>query len=54
MKDHAMCKQNDWELDLTPEQITEIERRLSEDEPFATDDEVKATFERIGVTQPDS
>ena len=31
---------------LTPEQLAEIERRL-EDEDFATDDEVRAFFDRI-------
>lgn len=31
---------------LTPEQIAEIERRLEEDD-VATDDEVKAFFERL-------
>jgi hypothetical protein len=40
----------DWDLSdiyLTPEQIAEIERRLAEDEPFATDAEVRATFDRL-------
>jgi hypothetical protein len=32
---------------LTPEQVAEIERRLSDDEPFATDDEVRAVFRRL-------
>jgi hypothetical protein len=32
---------------LTPEQIAEIERRLSDDEPYATDAEVRATFDRL-------
>ena len=31
---------------LTPEQLAEIERR-SEDEDFATDDEVRAFFDRM-------
>jgi hypothetical protein len=31
---------------LTPEQLAEIERRL-EDEDFATDDEVRAFFDRM-------
>jgi hypothetical protein len=32
---------------LTPEQIAEIERRLSDDEPYATDEEVRAVFRRL-------
>jgi putative addiction module component (TIGR02574 family) len=32
---------------LTPEQIAEIERRLSDDEPYATDEEVRALFDRL-------
>jgi len=35
------------EIELTPEQIAEIERRLEEDD-VATDAEVKAFFDRIG------
>jgi hypothetical protein len=38
-KDEHVC--------LSPEQIAEIERALSDDEPFATEDEVRATFERL-------
>ena len=34
-------------FDLTPEQVAEIERRLSDDEPFATNDEVRAVFHRL-------
>jgi hypothetical protein len=34
-------------IDLTPAQIAEIERRLSDDEPFATEAEVRATFNRL-------
>jgi hypothetical protein len=34
-------------IELTSEQIAEIKRRLSNDEPFATDAEVRATFERL-------
>jgi hypothetical protein len=33
--------------ELTSEQIAEIERRLADDEPFASDAEVRATFERL-------
>jgi hypothetical protein len=32
---------------LTPGQIEEIERRLADDGPYATDEEVRATFERL-------
>ena len=35
------------DLYLSPEQIAEIERCLSDDEPFATDEEVKSVFERL-------
>jgi len=35
------------EIHLTTEQIAEIERRLSDDEPFASDEEVRATFDRL-------
>jgi hypothetical protein len=34
-------------LSLTPEQISEIERRLGNDEPFATEAEVRETFDRL-------
>ena len=34
-------------VSLTPEQIAEIERRLSDDEPFASEAEVRATFDRL-------
>ena len=34
-------------VSLTPEQVAEIERRLSDDEPYATDDEVRSAFERL-------
>ncbi len=32
---------------LTPEQIAEIERRVAEDGPYATEEEVRATFARL-------
>jgi hypothetical protein len=32
---------------LTPEQIAEIKRRMSDREPFATDGEVRRTFARL-------
>ena len=35
------------EIHLTTEQIAEIESRLSDDEPFASDEEVRATFDRL-------
>jgi len=37
----------DAQIDLTPEQIAEIERRLSDAEPFATDEQVRAVFDRL-------
>ena len=39
--------QDDPKLLLTPEQIAEIERQLSDDEPYATDEEVRAVFDRL-------
>jgi hypothetical protein len=42
-----MCEDNDWEFILTLEQIAEIERRLSDDEGFASDEEVRALIERL-------
>jgi len=39
--------QDSSDIHLTPEQIAEIERRLSDDEPFASDAEVRSTFERL-------
>ena len=36
----------DDDIELTPEQLAEIERRL-EDEDIATDEEVKAFFDRM-------
>ena len=35
------------DIRLTSEQIAEIERRLSDQEPYATDAEVRATFARL-------
>ena len=37
----------DQSLELTPEQIAEIERGLFDDEPYASDDEVRRTFARL-------
>jgi len=34
-------------LYLSPEQIAEIERCMSDDEPFATEEEVRAVFARL-------
>jgi hypothetical protein len=42
-----MCEDNDLEFNLTPEHIAEIERRLSDDEGFASDDEVRALIDRL-------
>jgi hypothetical protein len=39
--------QGQHDPDLRPEQIAEIERRLSDDEPYATDDEVRAVYHRL-------
>jgi hypothetical protein len=35
------------DLYLSPEQIAEIERCMSDDEPYATEEEVRSTFERL-------
>jgi hypothetical protein len=37
----------DSDMQLTPEQIAEIERRLSGDEPYATGEEVRDLFARL-------
>jgi hypothetical protein len=43
----AFLDQQNPELYLSPEQIAEIERRMSEDGPYATDEEVRAVFARL-------
>jgi hypothetical protein len=40
-------EQEQADIHLTPDQIAEIERRLSDDEPYASDEEVRATFDRL-------
>jgi len=35
------------DLYLSPEQIAEIERRVSDDGPYATDEEVRSFFARL-------
>ncbi|HEV7983573.1 MAG TPA: hypothetical protein VGP86_11810 [Xanthobacteraceae bacterium] len=35
------------DIHLTPEQLAEIERRVSDSEPFATDEEVRSMFARL-------
>ena len=39
--------QQNPDLYLSPEQIAEIERRASDDGPYATDEEVRLVFERL-------
>jgi hypothetical protein len=34
------------DIQLTPAQIAEVERRMPDDEPFATDEEVRSAFVR--------
>ena len=34
-------------MQLTPEQIAEIERRLNDDEPYATSEEVRDLYARL-------
>jgi hypothetical protein len=43
----SFVRQESEDVPLTAEQIAEIERRLADDEPYATDDEVRATFDRL-------
>jgi hypothetical protein len=35
------------DIQLTPEQVAEIERRLNDDEPYATSDEVRDLYARL-------
>jgi hypothetical protein len=37
----------DKEVHLTPEQIAEIERRLSDDEGFVSDEEARVVIDRL-------
>ena len=40
--------EQDWSnISLTPEQIAEIERSLANSEPYASDAEVRAVFQRL-------
>ena len=39
--------QENPDLYLSPEQIAEIERCMSDDEPFASDEEVRSVFARL-------
>jgi hypothetical protein len=39
--------EDDDNVHLTPEQVEEIERRLSDAEPFATSEEVRRTYDRL-------
>lgn len=43
----AFLDQQNPDLYLSPEQIAEIERCMSDDEPFATDEEVRSVFARL-------
>jgi hypothetical protein len=40
-------EQGEIDLDLTAEQIAEIESSLADSEPYATDAEVRAVFRRL-------
>jgi hypothetical protein len=42
-----MYQEGEWDFVLTPEQIAEIERRLADDEGFASDEEVRALIDRL-------
>jgi hypothetical protein len=40
-------EQDKLDIQLTPEQIAEIERSLADSEPYASDTEVQAVFQRL-------
>jgi hypothetical protein len=40
-------EQDNLDIQLTPEQIAEIERSLADSEPYASDTEVQAVFQRL-------
>jgi len=42
-----LLEQDGLDVRLTPEQIAEIERGLADDEPYASDEEVRAVFQRL-------
>jgi len=43
----AFLDQQNPDLYLSPEQIAEIERCMSDDEPFASEEEVRSVFARL-------
>jgi hypothetical protein len=43
----AFLDQQNPDLYLSPEQIAEIERRMADDGPYASDEEVRETFDRL-------
>jgi hypothetical protein len=43
----AFLDRQNPELYLSSEQIAEIERRLDDDGPYATDEEVRSVFDRL-------
>jgi hypothetical protein len=43
----AFLDQQNPDLYLSPEQIAEIERRVADDGPYASDEEVRSVFERL-------
>jgi len=43
----GLLDQENPDLYLSPEQIAEIERCMSDDEPFASDEEVRSVFARL-------
>jgi hypothetical protein len=42
-----LLEQDRLDIRLTPEQIAEIERGLADSEPYASDAEVRAVFQRL-------
>jgi hypothetical protein len=40
-------ERDNLDIQLTPEQVAEIERSLADSEPYASDTEVQAVFQRL-------
>jgi hypothetical protein len=42
-----VLEQDSLDIQLTPEQVAEIEQALHESDPYASDAEVRAVFDRL-------
>jgi len=42
-----VLEQDSLDIQLTPEQVAEIEQALHENDPYASDAEVRAVFDRV-------